>query len=301
MGKTMRTEQEMMKLILGYAEGNPHVRIASLEGSRANCNAPRDEFQDYDITFIVDSLSFFIKDDAWLNTFGNIIMLQKPEAMELFPPEILGYSYLMLFDDYNKMDLTLVPLADLGTYLENEKLAQILLDKDNVIKEPPVPDDSVYHIAVPSQTVFNDCCNEFWNTSLYVVKGLCRGEIIYAIDHLEIVRRELLRMISWQVGIQSGFHFSLGKNYKYLDRYLAQDQWQDILNTYQMGSYEEAWNALFICHELFRYISKKVGSNFGYPYPPYDRNVSKYTEDFYWKYYEINAGGMEDGEPGEEA
>lgn len=34
----------------------------------------------------------------------------------------------------------------------------------------------------------------------------------FAIDHMnDIVRKELLRMISWLIGIKQGFHFSLGK------------------------------------------------------------------------------------------
>ena len=40
----------------------------------------------------------------------------------------------------------------------------------------------------------------------YVIKGLCRKEILFAIDHFnQIVRHELLRMISWKVGIETGF------------------------------------------------------------------------------------------------
>ncbi len=85
----MRSEKEMMDLVLSLAEQDERIRIVTLEGSRANINIPKDEFQDYDITYFVSDIEPFISNDDWLNQFGNIIMMQKPEDMELFPPMLL--------------------------------------------------------------------------------------------------------------------------------------------------------------------------------------------------------------------
>jgi len=169
----MRSEKEMMDLVLSLAEQDERIRIVTLEGSRANINIPKDEFQDYDITYFVSDIEPFISNDDWLNQFGNIIMMQKPEDMELFPAEEKGYSYIILFDDYNKIDLTLLPLEELGNYLNDDKLIKIILDKDGRIQQAVVPTDMDYHIRKPSAREYDDCCNEFWNTTTYVVKGLC--------------------------------------------------------------------------------------------------------------------------------
>lgn len=129
----MRKEQEMMNIILSIAKQDDRIRIVTIEGSRTNINIPKDEFQDYDITYFVRDMELFTSNDDWLNQFGNIIMMQKPENMELFPPEEKGYSYLMLFDDYNKIDLTLLLLEDLDDYLNADKLIKVLIDKDGRI------------------------------------------------------------------------------------------------------------------------------------------------------------------------
>ena len=34
----------------------------------------------------------------------------------------------MLFDDYNKIDLTLLPLEELDNYLKGDKLIKVLID-----------------------------------------------------------------------------------------------------------------------------------------------------------------------------
>lgn len=275
----MRTEKEIYDLVLNFAFQDERIRIVTLEGFRTNVNIPKDNLQDYDITFFVIDMGEFLKSDDWLSVFGNRIMMQKPEDMELFPPEEKGFSYIMLFDDGVKIDLTLLPVSMLEEYLTRDKLVKIMLDKDNMIKTEIVPTDEDYYIKCPTERKFDDCCNEFWNVATYVSKGLLRGEILFAIDHMnEVLRHELLRMISWYVGTEKGFNFSLGKNYKFLDKHISKELWDNLLNTYSMSSYEEMWKSFDLCLCLFKKISKKVADSLGYNYPDYDENVTKYLE-----------------------
>lgn len=57
----MRTQQEMMNLILSFARNDERVRAVGMEGSRTNVNVPKDDFQDYDITYIVTDMASFKK------------------------------------------------------------------------------------------------------------------------------------------------------------------------------------------------------------------------------------------------
>ncbi len=260
----MRSEKQVYDTILGFAEADERIRVVTLEGSRTNVNIPPDDFQDYDITFFVTDMQGFTADDEWLNVFGERFILQKPEDMELFPAEEKGFSYLMLFCDDVKIDLTLLPLELLDEYLTWDKLVKLLLDKDGRVGQPPVPTDIDYHLQRPTERMFDDCCNEFWNTVPYVVKGLCRREILFAIDHMnEIVRKELLRMISWLVGTEQGFDFSLGKNYKFLNRYIPEEMWRRLLATYRMDSYLQMWESLEQCMALFREVSAEAAGRPG--------------------------------------
>ena len=273
----MRSEQEMYDLILAFAKNDERIRIVTLEGSRTNINIPKDNFQDYDITFFVTDMDSFIKDEKWLEVFGNRLMMQKPEDMELFPPEEKGFSYLMLFDDGIKIDLTLLPLEDLEDYFHWDKLVKVLLDKDNRVNWKIIPTDEDFYIKRPTARMYDDCCNEFWFSSTYVCKGLLRKEILFAIEHMNnILRKELLRMISWKVGIEEGFNFSLGKEYKFLNKYISEDLWNSLLATYSMSSYEKMWQSFELCLDLFRDISKEVSEKLNYNYPDYYKNVSKY-------------------------
>ncbi|MEZ3505718.1 MAG: aminoglycoside 6-adenylyltransferase [Lachnospiraceae bacterium] len=274
----MRSEKQMYDVILDFAKGDDRIRMVTLEGSRTNIHIPPDEFQDYDITFFVTDLESFTADDAWLDVFGERLILQKPEDMELFPAMEEGFSYLMLFTDDVKIDLTLLPVERITEYFTWDKLVKLLLDKDDRVSTPPVPTDIDYHLQRPTARMFDDCCNEFWNTTTYVVKGLCRREILFAIDHMnEIVRKELLRMLSWMVGTEQGFQFSLGKNDKFLDQYLTEELWNRLMATYRMDSYPHMWESLEQCLALFREVSRKVAGRLDYPYPDYDEKISAYV------------------------
>ncbi len=274
----MRTESEMMTLITSFARHDERVRVMAMEGSRVNSRAPKDRFQDYDITCVVTDIAPFTKDDAWLDRFGKRIIMQKPEAMSLFPATLGNwFTYLMLFEDGNRIDLKLVPLEELDKYLGSDSLMRILLDKDGRIASLPEPDDRDYLITPPSAEFFDDCCNEFWWVSTYVAKGLCRNEMLYALDHLNgYVRPSLLRMLAWQAAIEINAPVAAGKSYKYLPGFLSRGVRQMLQHTCRNGTPEEIRQALFDCHSLFRTASGFVAKTLAYSYPDYDEKVSAY-------------------------
>ena len=275
----MRTEKEIMRQILGFAEADERVRLVGMEGSRTNPNVPKDRFRDYDISFLVTELASFQQNDAWLDRFGPRAMMQKPEAMALFPPELGNwFSYLILFEDGNKLDLTLIPLSELSAYLASDRLLKILLDKDGMAPPLPEPTDADYWIRRPSAAFFDDCCNEFWMTSTCIVKGLCRGELPYAAYHMEaIVRPQLLTMLSWKIGAETSFDYSLGKHYKFIRRYLTESEWSLLAKTYRMDTTEACRSALTAASQLFAAVSRTVAQRLGFLYPDYERKVTAYV------------------------
>ncbi len=126
----MRTEQGMFSLILDFAQSDERIRLVGMEGSRTNVNIPKDSFQDYDISFLATDMESFKQDDKWLDIFGERIIMQKPEDMELFPLELGNwFSYLMLFRDGTKIDLTLIPLEELDLFMEVRQMLWRLLNK----------------------------------------------------------------------------------------------------------------------------------------------------------------------------
>jgi len=278
----MRTEQEMFDLILNFAKQDQRVRVVAMNGSRANPNIKPDIYQDFDIVYIVTEMASFLSDDAWLDYFGKRIIMQKPEGMELFPPDGKPrFSYLMLFEDGNRIDLSLLPLEELEQYLKEDSIIRILLDKDGRMPAPPQSSDVDYWIKRPTSGMFDYCCNEFWWLSTYVAKGLARNELPYAIAHLDYMRKQLMTMLSCQLGFEKGFNFSIGKDYKYLQQHLDPENWQALLNTWQMDNAGNTWQSMFMACNLFCRVSNKVSFKLSCPLKGYDRSVTNYLTEVF--------------------
>ncbi len=279
--KNMRSEQEMMTMILDTARADERIRAVGMNGSRTNPDAPRDIFQDYDIVYFVTDMQPFLAHPSWVDCFGKRLIMQMPEGMSLFPPQLGGrFSYLMQFEDGNRIDLTLAPLSDIAQYTHEDSLTKILLDKDGRFPVLPPPDDRDYHVKRPDEACFQDCCCEFLWTACYVAKGIWRDEFLYAAYHLDrCVREMLLLMLSWQVGTQTAFDVSTGKCGKYLKRYLPDETMQRLKQTYRCGTGQELWQALYLCMELFRESGSCTAKALGYRFPSEDwERIMKYLQ-----------------------
>ncbi len=276
----MRSEKEMYALILRIANADERIRAVLLNGSRANPNATRDPFQDFDIVYLVTETDSFRNDPEWHRQFGKLMILQRPNEMQNPPPENgEGYAYLMQFMDGNRIDLTLYPIEKFNPS-RADSLSAVLLDKDGRIPPLPPPSEKDYLPRPPTAKDFEDCCNEFWWVCPYVAKGLWRREILYAKHILDgAARTQLLRMLEWYIGIQTEFSVPIGKFGKHLDRSLEADLWNLLLETYSDSDYEATWDALFAMTALFRKAALPVEKHFGFDYPRReDKNVTAYLK-----------------------
>lgn len=267
----MRSEQEMLDLILGTARQDDRIRAVILNGSRADPAAPHDFFQDFDIVYVVSDAAPFRHNPRWIDVFGERMILQLPDDMPgPPPPDDERYAYLMQFADGNRIDLTLFPLARLAA-LDKDSQTIVLLDKDGRLPAFPPPSDAGYLPKPPSAKEFADCCNEFWWVSPYVAKGLWRRQITYAKAMVDdAVREQLMKMLAWYVGVKTQFQHGPGKLGKHLEAGLEPELWAQLLKTYADADFEHTWEALFAMADLFRTVAVRVAEHFGYAYPQGD-------------------------------
>lgn len=253
----MRTETQMMGLILQIAE-SLQVEAVALSGSRTSPHPQKDEFQDYDVVYIVDNLKDLISDLSWLDQFGRRIIEQNV---------ILGHRhlYLMLFEDGNRIDLTLCPKEHMQEWVDSEAGFKVLKD-DAGLFDMYQPNSKRYWTAPPSEEEFIASCNEFWWVSTYVVKGIRRNQLIYATDHLYgICQQELLKVLAWQVTSDRGV-VDIGKNYKYLFQYLQAEQEKEFSALLDLSSLEKVSQSLFATMNVFDREAQSLAQKMGFAY-----------------------------------
>ena len=259
----MRTETEMLDVILQIAK-TLQVEAVALSGSRTGTKAPKDEFQDYDVVYVVDDLDNLTRDLSWLDRFGKRIIEQEVT---------LGHRrlYLMLFEDGNRIDLTLCPKDNIQEWMDSEADYTVLKDEKGLFV-PHSPSPQRYWTSPASQTDFEKVCNEFWWVSAYVVKGIYRKQLIYATDHLYgICQQELLKVLSWQVVSDRG-RVDIGKNYKYLFNYLPDEKEKEFFALLDFSSLDKINQSLFATMELFHQEAQTLAQKMGFDY---DKEVAE--------------------------
>ena len=259
----MRTEVEMLNLILQTSK-TLQVKAVAMSGSRTNQKVQIDEFQDYDVVYLVENFEELISDLSWLDQFGKPVIEQEVT---------LGHRrlYLMIFEDGNRIDLTLCPQEHMQEWVDSEAGFTVLEDKKGLF-ESHSPNPQRYWRSPATETDFKNSCNEFWWVSAYVVKGICRNQLIYATDHLYgICQQELLKVLAWQVASDRG-RVDVGKNYKYLFNYLPAEKEKDFSNLLDFSSLEKITQTLFATMQLFhqeaQYLAQKMGFD-------YDKEVAE--------------------------
>ena len=263
MGIDMRTETEMLDVILKTAE-TLQVAAVAMSGSRTNSQAPQDEFQDYDVVYVVENLDELITDLSWLDQFGKRIIEQEVR---------LGHRrlFLMLFEDGNRIDLTLCPKECIKEWIESEADFTVLEDPKGLFA-PYSPNPQRYWTNPASQIDFEKACNEFWWVSAYVVKGICRKQVIYVTDHLYgICQQELLKILAWQVASDRG-KVDIGKNYKYLFQYLPTEKEKEFSALLDFSSVEKLTQSLFATMQLFHREAQILAQKMGFAY---DKEVAE--------------------------
>ena len=274
----MRSEHEMMSLIVGCAESDDRVRAVVMNGSRTNDNAVKDFFRDFDIVYFVTDVEPYRNNPRFVEQFGEIMIMQLPEDMVDPPPAGDDcYFYLMQFTDGNRLDLGLQHV-DLIDRVNADSLSRVLVDKDRLLDDTPDPSDRDYLPAPPTGKQFADCCNEFWWVNPYVAKGLWRDETTYAKHLFEtILRAELMKMLTWYFGDRTGYRIAPGKSGKYIRDHVEPSLWAQVLATYPDGVSDNIWRSLFAMGDLFRQLATSVAGRHGFRYHQVeDDNVTRH-------------------------
>jgi aminoglycoside 6-adenylyltransferase len=264
----MKSKSDMKNLIIEFALKDGRIRTVLLNGSRANPNIKPDKFQDFDIVYIVRNFESFISDHNWTNVFGEKLIWQLPGEMSLGEnDDAVGFSYLMLFKDGNRIDLTLFPLEKVKTDFKIDSLTIVWLDKDKLFTNVPPSSDTDYYIRKPKEKEFLDTCNEFWWVSTYVAKGLLRNEITYAKEMFEtVVRPMFMKLIEWKIGVETDFLVSFGKAGRFLKKYLTNNHYNSVLATYADFDIENNWKSLFVITDLFGQFANELSVKLKFQY-----------------------------------
>ena len=261
----MRTEQEVMDLILSVANADERIRGVMLAGSRADSSVPKDQYQDYDIGFAVTDMKPFYNNPAWAeDKFGKPLIMQMPENLRGAEGDG-NFIYLMIFPDGVRIDLSFI----FEKYVDDGEPVKLLLDKDNGDGFFPLikVNEKHWHVKPPTSLDYYSSFNNFWWCLNNVARGIMRDELPYVMSMInDAVRPNLHDMINWYIGTQFGFNCAVGKYGKYYKKYLSPQLYSQYCATYSNSDYDKIWLAIDTMCEIFSQLAPTVAKQLGFLY-----------------------------------
>lgn len=271
----MRKEEQVIKQILDFANSDDRIRAVMLNGSRVNPNAPKDIMQDYDVIFFIKDIEDIIykTNREWVARFGELVILQQNDFDN-------GYIFLMQFKDGVRIDLSFNDIKTIDRAIKQDTLSKLLLDKDKLVGELPLPNDSIYHVKKPTQKEFEETLNELWWIQTYVAKGIWRDELPLVKYMFDVILIDCIRqLLTWHVGLEYNWSVNVGKCGKWLKYFLSEEMYNEFISLYPGTDYNEIWESLFNAGRFIHKIGIKLAREFGYAYPIQDDiNVTEYLQ-----------------------
>lgn len=255
-----------------------------MNGSRVNPNVMQDDFQDYDVVFVVTETASFINDKQWINKFGIPFYFQLPDENPNYSNDKENfYGYLVHYDDGVRLDIHIETLSHALEHIKDDSLCKILIDKNNYLPAIDESSDKNYWVKKPTQEAFLVCCNEFWWCTNNLAKGLARKEILYVQDMANfVVRKELEKMLSWKVGIKTDFKVSVGKSAKYISKWLPKNEYQNYLQTFFSCDIQTAWKSIFLMCDMFEKTALEISTFLKFEYNQTEsKNAKTYLEKIF--------------------
>ena len=276
----MRSDREIMDLILRRAQSDPRILAAYLKGSRTNPNVPKDIYRDFDLMYVVTETESFRSDPSWLEDFGQILLMQEQDDAFGYGERFgiqgnyqEGYSWLLLFADGSRIDVGVETRQAMERGAWRNKLFLPLVDKAGCLPRLPPPSDEDFHVKQPDQRQFRGCCKEFFWCLCDVEKGIARDELPFAMTtYHTLVRPMLEQMLCWHIGVNTEFSLSCGKLNKYFKRLLSEEDYRAFVRTYPDGDYLRFRRAIDDARALFHRTACSVGTALGFPYPQEDED-----------------------------
>jgi aminoglycoside 6-adenylyltransferase len=246
--------------VAAWAEARPDVHAVLLVGSQARVDMPADEFSDIDLALFVDDPERYLRDVAWVRSFGE------PLLMFLEPTAVAGFEERrVLFHDGLEVDFSILPtVAAKAAPVE----AQAVLGRGfSVVYDDlglTVPEPAAAAPAPPpTQPQLDQLSNDFWHHVLWGAKKLRRGELLVAKQVCDCyLTGRIVELVRWRAKDQDTWH-----GYRFFERWAGEATLEALQPTFARYDAADLARALRAKALLFGELEQDVAERFGLVVP----------------------------------
>ena len=192
------------------------------------------------------------------------------------------YIFLLQYKDGTRIDLSFRSIREVHDAVKEDSLTKVLLDKGNILKNVPKPDEKSYHIKEPSPEKWDKCLNELLWIPICIMKAIKRDEIpLVQFYYANCFLPEIGKLAAWYAGSLKNWEINTGKGNKWIQRYLDKKTYNDYIRLFFYSDNKDIIKNLDTARELIRSLSSEICKKTGYEYPhQYDKNTEEFLKKF---------------------
>lgn len=255
-----------------WATGESAVRAAIVVGSQARVTEPADEWSDLDVVIFHEHPEQLLGSTDWVERFGPVLLtVVEPTAV------FESRERRVLYRDGRDVDFAVFParaLAGLAQHPEGLAVLgrgyEVLADKDGQL--PRRIPGAEAHVRdrrpPPEEPQFQSDVRDFWYHVLWTARKLRRGELWAAKFGCDgYLKRLLLRMVEWQVVVQSGRATDVWHEGRFLDRWAPAEVRTRLPATFARYDRADLARGLRATAELYSEVAREVARRLSWEYP----------------------------------
>lgn len=257
----------IIESILGWAEVRSDVVAVIQTGSLARDDGEADVWSDIDLEIIANNPASLADDDGWLGTIANLVTVLRLEQ-DGWP------TRLAIYDGAVKVDFTLAGRARLRSMIDRRRLIplyergyRILLDKDGIAKDLPVPSHGFPALPLPSEEDFRRRVEEFWFEAFHVPRYLARGELFLVKQRDWTMKGLLLEMMEWHAVAHGAARVDVWHLGTRVQRWTDPATWRELQRTFGRFDADDARRAFDATTRLYGRLAREVAHTAGFRYP----------------------------------
>jgi aminoglycoside 6-adenylyltransferase len=249
----------------------PGIQAVIVVGSRARSTHPADEWSDLDLVVFTSEATSYLRDSAWLSTFGDVLAAVSNSFGQH------DREWIAFYADGSKLDaafLSIDPMATPTLQLMLDAFpypivlrrgVRVLVDKSSASTELRLP--KINALPLPDQAEFAALINRMWIDAIKTAKFIRRHDLWRAKQVCDgDLKRHVLTLLEWQAAAQRD-----QRDIWYDGRFLA--EWADrealteLPATFAIYEITDLRRALFATLDQFRRIARDVARQLDFPYP----------------------------------
>jgi aminoglycoside 6-adenylyltransferase len=256
-------ERDLLQGLSDYLAKFDESQLLVLNGSMADPNIPKDQFQDIDLSMFTLDISRTTDRIHQCTLLHDVLLFSETRRETTFA----HVSVRLLLESGTEVDFNIYSNKEVFLRKINHFVVP-LFNKLNEFMDFAPPTHRPFHVDKPNAEEFHRLFIDINWAVANVLKGVRREQLIYAKHKYDTtLQPKLKKLLVWYIRDQHDWNVSLGSHGKRIKEYVQPEIYNHYLETYSTNCMESIPKTLLRAKSFVADIGTRLADSLGYQFP----------------------------------